>query len=143
MRNIGTTVAVLATAAIIASVATPAAAGGKKYFGFWKYDWSQVTIFNPGTPAVPYSPPTDTITYFGTCLNLAGYQQAGNADADGYCEPFESLVGNEGTPASPGTPGVPSSCSVTGDHKWKDSSHDITFSYPGECITHSHNGGAG
>lgn len=52
---------------------------------------------NPGTPRTSG---TNTIVYFGTCLNQAGVQQAGNAGDDGYCLPFESLVGSEGNPGS-------------------------------------------
>jgi hypothetical protein len=69
-------------------------------------------IYNdiPGTAAIPPSKATNTIVYFGTCNNLAGIQQAGNADADGFCLPYESLIGSE---ASAGSPGSGPSCAVT------------------------------
>lgn len=143
MRITATTVAVLATAAMLSSLASPAMAGkkggGNNFFdnlgsmfdsfggggdGYKppKYNGpsfgggghgggshggkkgSRSYTDNPGSPA---SSPTNTIVYFGTCLNLAGYQQAGNAAEDGYCVPFESLVGNEGGPGSGPT------CTVT------------------------------
>lgn len=138
MRISSTIVAALATAAILASLTTPALAGkggGNGFFNgfgsFFNFDggggpkgykpWggggygggynkhgNKSYQDNPGTPA---SPGTNTIVYFGTCLNLAGFQQAGNAGPDGYCLPFESLVGNEGSPGSGPT------CTVTTTQK--------------------------
>jgi len=71
----------------------------------------QRTFFdNPGSPATEGTSPTNTIVYFGTCLNLAGFSQGGNAGPDGFCLPYESLVGNEG---NPGSPGSGASCTIT------------------------------
>lgn len=147
MRIIRVSVAVLAAAVMLSTLASPAMAAGKKgggdsffsnfgsVFDFGGGDrrggsngyntpkpnnhfgWGDqndrkgkgkggkggghqgwMTFFdNPGTP--PTSG-TNTIVYFGTCLNLAGFQQAGNAGDDGDCLPFESLVGSEGSPGS-------------------------------------------
>jgi hypothetical protein len=143
MRIIGATVAVVATAMILSSLANPALAAGKKgggdnffnnFGGFFdsfgsdnkrhppKFGGPSFSGFpfgggyggggggkhhgkkgsasytdNPGSPGVSG---TNTIVYFGTCLNQAGFQQAGNADTDGFCLPYESLTGNEGSPGS-------------------------------------------
>ncbi|MFY8030246.1 MAG: hypothetical protein ACOVO5_00270 [Devosia sp.] len=130
MRVIQTSVALLAAAALVSSMATPALSkskprpqqdffesisnffGGSHGGGGNGGGHHKNKTYNdiPGTAAIPPSKATNTIVYFGTCNNLAGIQQAGNADADGFCLPFESLVGNEG---GGGSPGSGPSCAVT------------------------------
>jgi hypothetical protein len=103
--------------------------GGFGFFsGHVKKDYTDI----PGTPGTPATKATDTIVYFGTCKNLAGIQQAGNADEDGFCLPFESLVGSE---ASSGTPGSGPSCAVTTSTK--------SWSQPSESARGFNGGGYG
>lgn len=73
--------------------------GGGKHHHFGKMTYQD----NPGQQTGSDS---NTIVYFGTCLNLAGVQQAGNAGADGYCLPYESLTGSVKGATSP-------TCTVT------------------------------
>jgi hypothetical protein len=131
VRAFYSTAAVLAAAAIVSSLASPVLAKSQprpqnpieKFFsgfsggseggghrGGHHHHGKKTYTDIPGTPATEGTKATETIVYFGTCNNLAGVQQAGNADANGFCLPFESLVGSE---ASAGSPGSGPSCAVT------------------------------
>lgn len=65
----------------LVSIAMPAVAGDKGHHRKKTF-----------TYIAPDGPGPDGATYFGTCLNLAGFQQAGNAGADGFCLPYGSIV---------------------------------------------------
>jgi hypothetical protein len=99
--------------------------GGKKGHHGGYFD---ITFFE--TPGTPYSAPTETIVYFGTCLNPAGFQMAGNAGPDGQCEPFESLVGSEGSP------GTGPTCTITKTKKSHGSSASTTQTVDGSCAAY-------
>ncbi len=115
MRIAHAVAATLAATLLVTSFASPALAGKKKLpdhfcvFGIC-YDRNAAT---PGTPGYGGHSAVESDVQFGTCKNLAGVVGGGNADEDGFCLPYDSMIGISAVPAQAGTPGSPESCTVT------------------------------
>lgn len=84
----------------------------------------------------PYQPGYSTGSYtggkvqFGTCLNLAGVQQAGDADGDGNCLPAQSLAGAVKGYVDP----VEASCTYTATTYWSNWTKTTnSWTKDGEC----------
>lgn len=85
-------IAVGAMVAVAMGGTTAVQAGGYHHHHKPKIQWFKIsTPYQPG-----YSTGSETggKVQFGTCLNLAGMQQAGDADGDGNCLPAETLAGS-------------------------------------------------
>ncbi len=135
MRNRSLMAAAIAALAIV-SMSAPTVAGGFKWWP--KIEFTQ----NPAVKVrAPSGGGTGGMTYFGVCKNLAGVQQAGNADANGFCETFGSII--ETVPDA-GIPDVGASCTKTVTKKvrvWSETSRGNgswttvteTETTPGDC----------
>ncbi len=86
--------------------------------------------FHPFQPGYTTGSETGGKVQFGTCLNLAGVQQAGDADGNGICLPAETLAGS----VKGYVDAVEASCSYTKSTKWSNGKvTSFSWEKSGDC----------